>query len=110
MCKEWFLVILLIPTFLFLIFTRIPSYFQKLFLNDWNQLSDGLESKHLGLVFSVKGRGVICPRSCNTLRPLKLMSEKALVPFSFPALQSSTQLHRTKDENILNPIFKNCLI
>ncbi|XP_036315239.1 trinucleotide repeat-containing gene 6B protein isoform X10 [Pipistrellus kuhlii] len=37
------------------IWFRIPSYFQKLFLNDWNQLSDGLESKHLGLVFSVKG-------------------------------------------------------
>lgn len=50
MCKEWFLILLLIPTFLFLIFTRILSYFQKLFLSDWNQLSDGLESKHLGLV------------------------------------------------------------
>lgn len=75
------------PYILLFNFTRIQGYFQKLFLSYWNQLSDGLQSKHLELIFSVKGRSVICPRS-NTFRPLKLMSDKALVPFSFPVLQS----------------------
>lgn len=76
------------PFILLFNFTRILSYFQKLLLSDWNHLSDGLKSKRLELSFSVKGRSVICSRSSNTFRPLKLMSDTALVPFSFPVLQS----------------------